>query len=248
MQSLSKLALVNAKLYIREPAAFFFTLIFPAMLLLLFGAIFGNEPDPAFHSTRGFIDMETPALMAIVIASSAFMGIPIAIASLREHRVLRRLRATPMHPLAFISADLLVNFSMTLMGAMLLILAGFMAFDLQFHGAWLLLLVAFTASALTAFSVGYLIATLSPTARIAQTLGMVLFFPNMFLSGAAFPREMFPESIKRISDLMPMTYMVNLLQAIWFGQPWSEYRTTFIILVLTAMGGLFLAVRHFRWE
>ncbi|NOX62691.1 MAG: ABC transporter permease [Chloroflexi bacterium] len=248
MRSLKKLVLVQTKLFMREPMALFFTLAFPGMLLLLFGAIFGNDPDPNFSPEYGFIDLETPALIAIIIASSAFMGIPIAISAMREHKVLRRFRATPLPSFTFITADLLMNYIVTLIGTLLLIIMAFMFFDLRFGGSWPLLWVAFSASALTAFSVGYLIAALSPTARIAQTVGMVLFFPNLFLSGAAFPTDLFPESLKRISDLMPMTYMVSLLQDIWLGQPWSEYGATLLILLATASAGLFLAIRLFQWE
>ena len=48
MRGLTNLMWVQFKLYLREPAAFFFTLAFPALCLLLFGAIYGNQPMPAF--------------------------------------------------------------------------------------------------------------------------------------------------------------------------------------------------------
>ena len=43
MKAFGKLAWTGFKLFLREPAAFFFTLVFPALLLVLFGAIFGTS-------------------------------------------------------------------------------------------------------------------------------------------------------------------------------------------------------------
>ena len=248
MRGIVKLTQTQAKLFLREPAAFFFTLVFPAGLLYLFGLMFGNDPDPEFNPNFGFLDVETPAFMALVIASIAFMGIPTAVAAMREQGVLRRLRATPLPSLSYILADLIVNYGMGLFGAVLLVAVGKVAFELNFSGSWPLLFVAFSAGALAAYATGYLIAALSPTARVAQTLGMVLYFPNLFLSGATFPRDVFPDTIKLLSDLMPMTHMVNLFQAIWFGKPWSEYGVTLTITVGFAIGGVVLAVKLFRWE
>ena len=248
MQGVIKLAQAQAKLFVREPAAFFFTLIFPPTLLYLFGTIFGNTPDPLYNPDFGYLDVETPAYMALVIASVAFMGIPTAVASMREQGILRRFRATPLPSLSYIVADMAVNYGMGVLGAVLLILVGKIGFALHCRGSWFLLFVAFSAGALAAYATGYILAALSPTARVAQTLGMVIYFPNLFLSGATFPRTVFPETIRRVSDFLPMTYMVNLFQAIWFGKSWEEYRITFFATLLIALVGLVLAVKWFRWE
>ena len=248
MRGVIKLTQAQVKLFLREPVAFFFTLVFPAGLLYLFGLIFGNTPDPEFNPEFGFLDVETPAFMAMVIASIAFMGIPTAVAAMREQGVLRRLRATPLPSLSYIIADMTVNYGMGVLGAALLIVMGMMAFGLDFRGSWGLLFLAFSAGALASYATAYVVAALSPTARAAQTAGMVIYFPNLFLSGAAFPRNVFPDTLRLVSDFMPMTHMVNLFQAIWFGKPWAEYRIALIATVAFAIGGIILAVKLFRWE
>ncbi len=248
MRGIFKLTQTQAKLFLREPVAFFFTLVFPAGLLYLFGLVFGNVPDPEFNPEFGFLDVETPAFMALVIASIAFMGIPTAVAAMREQGVLRRLRATPLPSLSYIVADMTVNYGMGLLGAVLLIIVGMAAFGLTVRGSWLLLFVAFSAGALSAYATAYIVAAFSPTARAAQTAGMIIYFPNLFLSGATFPRDVFPDTLRLISDFMPMTHMVNLFQAIWFGKPWSEYGLALMATVAFAIGGIMLAVKCFRWE
>jgi ABC-2 type transport system permease protein len=82
---------------------------------------------------------------------------------------------------------------------------------------------------------------------LAQVIGMVIFYPMLFLSGAGMPIELLPDSIRRISAFMPLTYAVNLLRGMWFGEAWSAHLLDVAVLLamLVVIGGL--AVRLFRW-
>ncbi len=133
MRSFSKLLITEAKLFLREPTAFFFTLAFPLIMLFVFGGIYGNEPNE-FYGGYGAVDASVPAYIAMIIANVALMGIPVRLATLREQGVLRRLRATPVRPKTILVSQITVNFAMTLFGSFLLIIAGGMFYDLQFGG------------------------------------------------------------------------------------------------------------------
>ncbi|NPA89846.1 MAG: ABC transporter permease [Chloroflexi bacterium] len=248
MRGLRELIVVQAKLFVREPVAFFFSLVFPAVLLYLLGSILGDVSFSHGPGETRFLDMEAPGFIALVIASVAFMSIPTAVASMREQGVLRRLRATPLSPYVYILADVTVNYVMGLAGTILLIVVGYAAFGLTCQGSWGMLFVAFTASALAAYATGYIIASLASTARMAQIIGMVVYFPNLFLSGITFPQTFFPPGIQMLSDLMPLTHMVNLFQGIWFGRPWSEYGISLAVTLGIALVGMAVAVTLFRWE
>lgn len=247
MRSLWKLTLVETKLYLREPAAAFFTLAMPLMLLFIFGSIYGNQPTP-FFGGRGSVDVSVPAYIAMIIGTVGLMGIPISVAAYREFRIWRRYRATPLRPGVILGAYIAVSFVMTLLGALLLILTGKLVYNLRFEGNALSVLAAFTLSALSFFAVGFLVASLAPTARIANAVGMVLYFPNLFLSGATLPKEMFPQAVDQISHLMPLRYVVELLQGLWFGEAWSGHLTEVAVLIGMLVVGAILSVRTFRWE
>lgn len=248
MNALGQLVLTGFRLFIREPAAFFFTLVFPVLLLALFGVIFGNEPNPAWGTTFGYIDFEVPALAAIIIGNVALMAIPIATATARENGVLRRYRSTPVRPVTLFAADLTVYLGMSVAGMAILVVAAKLFFGLRFSGSWALVAVCFVFAAMAFIAVGYLIASLSPTVRVAQTVGMVAFFPMMFLSGAAMPRQIMPEKVVAVSDFLPLTHVVTLLQGVWFGRPLSEHAPQVLWLTaLLAIGGL-VSLRFFRWE
>jgi ABC-2 type transport system permease protein len=247
MRGLTQLTVMNFKLYLREPIATFFTLAFPPLLVLLFGAMYGNDPSPLYGG-YGTMDITMPAYTALILGTIGLLGVPITTSGYREQGVLRRFRATPMRPLTYIVADLLTNLIMTLLGMIILIGVGWALYKVRFEGQILSVFVAVVFGGLTMFAVGYLIASLAPGARTAQVIGMVIFYPMMFLSGASIPLEVMPEGVRRIADFLPLTHVVTLLRGLWFGEGWGEHLTETIVLGCVLVVGAGLAARFFRWE
>lgn len=248
MRALSKLVRTNLLLFLREPAALFFTLVFPVLLLVVFGVIFGNEPGQFGPPGIGYMDVQVPALAGLVIGTVGLIGIPIGTATMRELGVFRRYRATPVRPTTIIASDVMVNLGLTLIGLILLVVLGRAMYGLQVGGSWPIVLAGFVFAACAFFALGYLIASLSPTARVAQTVGMGLFFPMMFVSGAAFPRQMMPETVRQVADLLPLTHVVTFLQGLWAGQPLSALGTELVWLAALLVVGTAVSARFFRWE
>ncbi len=247
MRGLSELTKTSIKLYIREPIATFFTLAFPTMLILIFGAMYGNDPSPIFGGL-GSMDVSMPAYSALILGTIGLLSVPITTAGYREQGILRRFRATPMRPLTYIASDLLTNLAMTILGMALLFTVGWLLYRVQFDGNILLLLFAVILSGLAMSSMGYLIASVASGARVAQVIGMVIFYPMMFLSGAGMPIEFLPPSLQRVSDFLPLTYVARLLRGLWFGEPFVDHLFEVAVLagILVVFGGL--AARTFRWE
>ena len=249
MRGATKFFVMQLKLYLREPAAFFFSLAYPTLLLLLFGFIFGNDPDPAFWGENfGTVDASVPAYAGIIIGTVALMGIPIETAASRETGVLRRYRATPMHPAMYLIASVAVYLLIVLIGMVILVITGKLVFGLRIAGSWLNVFAAIMLSALALFSIGYLIASLLPTARSAQAIGMVIFFPMVFLSGAGMPLQLLPEALRKVSDFLPLSYTVRLIQGLWFGDQWSELWVSALVMMGMLVVGTIAAAKMFRWE
>ncbi len=247
MKSLLKMTWMEGKLFLREPVGAFFTLVFPLMMLFLFGSIYGNEPEPMFGN-QGTIDISVPAYTAMIVATTGLMGLVITMASYREKGVLRRLGTTPVHPLVVLGAQVIVLFAMTALGMALLIVAGVLVYDLQFHGNAWSVLGGFVLSTLSFFGLGFVLAGLLPTARTAQVVGMVLLYPMLFLSGAGFPYELLPDQVKKISTFLPLTYVVDLLRGLWVGESWGEHLTSVLVLVGILVVGVLVSVWLFKWE
>ena len=247
MKGFRKLTLVNLKLYLREPIATFFTLAFPPLLVVLFGAMYGNDPSPMFGG-YGSMDVSMSGYTAMILGTVGFLGVPITISGYRESGVLRRFQATPMRPLTYILADIVANLVTTLLGMMGLVIVGWLLYRVQFEGQVMAVILAVVFCGLAMFSIGYLIAGLAPGARTAQVVGMVVFYPMMFLSGASIPLEVMPETIQRIADFLPLTYVVRLLRGLWFGDTWGEHLLETAVLAGVLLVCTALAARFFRWE
>lgn len=249
MRGLWRLTVVQWKLFVREPAAFFFTLVFPTLLLLLMGAIWGNEPDPFYGEGRyGAVDQAVPAYAGLILGTVGLVGIPISTASLRQRKVLKLFRTTPMTPLTYFVADVLVAFAAAIAGGALVIVVGGAVFGLRFAGSVPGAVGAFALSALAFFSIGYVIASLAPTERTAQAIGQAVYFPMLFLSGATFPFEMLPAWLQRISEFLPMTQVVQVMQGAWFGRGVGVLSVEIAALGAMLVVGVVLSALLFRWE
>jgi ABC-2 type transport system permease protein len=247
MRGVWKLTLIEIKLFLREPMAAFFTLVFPLMMLFLFGSIYGNKPT-AFFGGVGYVDTAVPAFTAMIIATSGLLSITIQIASYRERKILRRLKATPLRPHAVLIAQVVMIFLMTALGMVLLIAAGKWVYGLRFSGNPVSVFFAFLLCSLSFFVLGFVLSGLLSTARTTQIVCMVIFYPMIFLSGAAIPLEVLPGTLRNVARALPLTHVVTLLRGLWKGNGWENHLLETIVLSALLVLGLLISARTFRWE
>ncbi len=247
MRGLWKLTWMEMKLFLREPMAAFFTLIFPLMMLFLFGSIYGNKPSQ-FFGGYGSVDVSVPAYTAMIIANSGLISLVAYLAFYREYGILRRMRATPLRPQAILTSQVVVLFSMTTLGMLLLVIAGKFVYGLRFAGHPASVFGAFLLSSLSFFAIGFVLASVIGTARTANIVGMMVYFPMIFLSGATIPREVLPATIREYAQLLPLTHVVTLLRGLWMGDSWSQHLPEAAILVVLLAAGVAVSAKTFRWE
>ncbi len=247
MRGFLQLSITELKLFLREPAAAFFTLAFPLILLFVFGSIFGNSPDTEFYGGKwGPVDVMVQGYIGLIIGTIVFIGIPVTISNYRQFGIIKRLRATPVTAATFISSQVIVNLVMFVLGVILLLVVGKFVYDLRMPesmaGMWAASLLSFFSFA----AVGLVLASIFPTARTAQAVGSAIYFPQMFLSGAAFPREMFPDGMKRATEFLPMTQINILITEMWQEGTWNT--TAVVVLAIIGVVAGAAAVKLFRWE
>lgn len=247
MKSLEKMSWMEAKLFLREPASAFFTLVFPLIYLFMFGMISGNEPNPMFGGQRT-IDAAIPSLTAMIITMSGLMSTTITMATYREKGILRRLRTTPVSPLVVLAAQVIVVFTMTALGMLLLIAAGILVYHVSFTGDPFSLLAGFVLSSLSFFGLGFVLAGVMPTMRTAWVVAMLVLYPMLLLSGTFFPVEILPAAVQKVSTFIPLTYVVNLLRGLWVGETWGAHLLDVGVLVGMLVLGTIISAKTFRWE
>jgi ABC-2 type transport system permease protein len=247
MRALVKYTWMEIKLFLREPIGAFFTLIFPLMMLFLFGTIYGNDPSPYFNG-YGTVDVSVPAYTGMIIGTTGIMGLSITMSAYREKGILRRLRATPLRPQVILAAQVAVIFMMTVVGMVMLVLAGKLFYDLRFDGNPISVGLAFVLSSLSFFSLGFVLASVMPNARTAQVVGMAIFYPMLFLSGAGMPLEMLPDGVRKFSNFLPLTHVVTLLRGLWTGGTLNQHFTEVIVLASLLVVGVLISAKTFKWE
>lgn len=247
MVGIWKLIKIEIKLFLREPVAAFFTLVFPLLMLFLFGTIYGNNPNPLFGGV-GYIDTAVPSFTAMIIATCGLLTLPIEISSNREKKVLRRLRASPVQPLTILIATVAMIFLMCSLGTILLIVAGEGVYHLRLPVNGADLTAAFVLCSLSFFVLGFVLAGILPTARSAQMVSMVIFYPMLFLSGATIPLEVLPATVRDYGQILPLTHVVTLLRGLWVGDGWNGHLHEVLYLSLMLALGLVVSVKTFRWE
>lgn len=246
MRGVSKLTRTEIKLFLREPMTVFFTLAFPLMCILLFGSMFGNQPIEQFDGV-GFVDRMVPGYTAMVIGTTGLMSLATLVATYREKGILRRLRATPLHPQTILAAQVFVHFLMTAAGIVIMVAVGKVVYGFRLEGSLLNILPAFVLSCLSIFGLGFALAGITPTARSTQITSMVVFFLMMFLSGSVIPQPL-PEAVQRYAQILPLTHVVNLLRGLWEGGAWSAHLKEVGILLGLLVLCVIVSAKTFRWE
>ncbi len=146
----------------------------------------------------------------------------------------------------WIASEISVNFVVAIISMALLVVIATWVFAMRFAGNWWAVLAGFTLSAFSFMAFGYLVASLSPTPRVATAVGQMLYLPMFMLSGAAIPLVLMPEGVRTVAQWLPMTHVVTLLQTLWLGGGWDR-QSVWILVGMLVVGGV-LSARLFRWE
>lgn len=236
---------IELKLFVRDPAAAFFTLVLPVLLLVLNGSTSGNERT-ADLGGAGLIDVLIPGYIALVIATMCLTNLPSVLATYRERGVLRRLQATPVRPTTILFAQLVVQALVATLGLAVLVVLGTTVFGLRAPQAPGGVAVAYTMSVLGFAAFGFMLAAVLPTARSTSAIAFALYLPMIFVSGATWPREVLPSWAQRLGDMLPLTYVVEAIKEPWIHGTWSV--TALALLAAMVLGGTILSARMFRWS
>jgi ABC-2 type transport system permease protein len=248
VRRLVKMTWLELKLFAREPLTVVFTMAIPLILLFIMGGVFGNTPrtDEVVWRSAGPMDFYIPAYIALVVASLGLIGLPVHLAAYRERGVLRRFRASSVGLRYVLGSQAAVMFCMAVLGGILLVVAAVAGYDPRPPVSPGLAVPAFVLGTLCFASLGVMLGSILPTARAAQSVGVLLWFIMIFISGAGPPPEVLNGAMNWVARFMPLTHTVRLLQDPWLGFGWNVMET--IIVVGITIGAALISLRFFRWE
>lgn len=242
MKGFAAICKIELRLFMREFFSLFFALVFPVLMLILFGSIYGNTPIYE-DANVGMMDISVPAYSVMVIGVTGLMSLPLTLSGYKEKKIYKRFDATPVGKRSIMLAQVAVNFIMTLIGIVILLVAGRLIYHIQITGSPLLICISMLFSIAAMFSMGFLFTAIGKDLKSATLLCYIFYFVMLFLSGATIPDMLFPDTIKKISALLPMTYAVDFMQGSFAGDSLSQHGTELLVLggvavICTAAGAV----------
>ncbi len=230
-------------LFVRGFFGFFFALVFPLLMLFLFGSIYGNGPIYP-DGNIGWMDVSVPAYAVMVMGVTGLMSLPLTLAACYEKKIYKRYDATPVGKKTILLAQVTINIFATLLGICILVAAGKLFYQIQIKGNIVSIIGAILLGTATMFAMGFLFTAIGRDIKITNLLCYLFYFAMIFLSGATLPATLFPEGVKKVAKILPMTYEVELMQGVFLGGTLLDYLPEVLILgglaVLFALTGAFL--------
>ena len=248
LRGLWKLTWIEIKIFLREPLGAFGTIGFPVLVFFVLGRVAGRGLAPSSFAATGFIRVGLPVLASVLIAVSSVLSLVTIISIYREGGILKRLRATPLRPQTILTAHVIVKLMFTAATLALMVLAGKRYYPVGFHVPFFSFTIALLISTWSILSIGFLIASIVPTARFAQPIGAVILYPMIAVSGLFVPVESLPPALHAMARVVPLTYTVSLLEGIWKGDAWSTHVGDVAALAVVFVVCTALSTKVFRWE
>jgi len=248
LRGLWKLTWIEIKIFLREPLGAFGTIGVPVLVFLGLGRVAGRRLPPPALAASSFIRVGLPVLASVLIAVSALLSLVTIISIYREGGILKRLRATPLRPQTILTAHVMVKLILTAATMALMVLAGRRYYPVDVHAPLFSFAMALLFSTWSILSIGFLIASMVPTARFAQPIGAIILYPMMAFSGLFMPVESLSPGLRAVARVLPLTYAVGLLQGIWKGDSWSAHLGDVAALAVVFVVCTALSAKVFRWE
>jgi ABC-2 type transport system permease protein len=234
----------------RDPQAVFFTIALPVVFLVIFAAVFGNET----LDDRSGLKVSTyyvPGIIALGVMAAAFVSLAIALVQQRERGILKRLRATPLPPGAFIAARAAIAILLTSLIAVVLTLIGRVLYGVtiptdRLPGLLLTLVVGTAAFCCLGFALSGMVRSANATPAVANMITL----PLQMISGIFFPVDLIPDAVLAVAKVFPVYHLAQgLLDGFDPNGPAAGIDPVALAVLLAwgALGAL-VALRTFRWE
>jgi ABC-2 type transport system permease protein len=211
-----RLLVTELRLMTREPLTLTFVFVFPVVTMLIIGGSFGTKPTVAFDWSNPS-QWYVASYLTVVIAATGLIMVPVHLASYRERGVLRRFAAAGFPRWSFALAQMITGLVAIAAGSAILLVVAAPIYGLpptQHVGR---VIVAIGAGSIAFVSIGVLLGSLLPSARSAQAVGLMLFFPSFLLGAGGPPPHVMGSALRTIAGFLPLTQVTDAVRDPWLG-------------------------------
>jgi ABC-2 type transport system permease protein len=232
-------------LFWRNREAAFFSFLFPIILLVLLGSVYGDDEIEGVSGATYLL----AGLIGYGVAATAFASLAITLVVRREAGLLKRVRGTPLSPTTYLAAVISSMVIVIGLQAVAQVLIGRFLLDAAWPASPASLVVVIAIGAAAFAALGLAVTTIVKTAEGSSAVVNAIYLPLAFISGAFFsPRDM-PRFLEVISELLPLTYLLRLIRSTFIeGETLTSSPGALAAVVAWGLFGLVVAGRMFRWE
>jgi ABC-2 type transport system permease protein len=239
----------DQKVFWRNPASVFFTVMLPLIFLFIFATIFGNETieERGVKTTTYYV----PAIVSLAVISATTQSLAINLTEDRERGLLKRIRGTPMPAPVFVAGRVGNSLLISVLMVVLVALIGKLVYDVSIPTETIpAIFVALLAGAFTFSCLGFALTTIIPSEDAAPAVSNATVLPLYFISGIFIPDSEIPSGVLHFADLFPIRHFFEAFFTAWDPNttgPGFEWGDLAIVLGW-GLFGLAIALRYFRWE
>jgi len=214
-------------------------LVLPCLLIALLAWMYHDTGAATF-------DRVGPALLAIFPFVVMFLVTSVTTLRERSSGTLERLLAMPAGKL-----DLLLGYALAFglvagVQASLAVGVSVGLLDLDVVGdVWLLVVVA-VADAVLGTALGLLVSAFAGTEFQAVQFMPLLVVPQILLCGLFVPRDLLPDVLGALSDVLPLSYATDAMLHLTRSRTTGEVWTDLAVVTAFAVGGLALGAATLR--
>ena len=240
--------------FLRSRESVVFTMLFPVMMIVIFGSIFTGEIGGGVRFTQYFVT----GMIATGLLTVGFQSLAIQIPIERDRGVLKRLRGTPMPQWVYFAGKVIMVAVIGLAETVLLLAVAALLFDLEpprTAATWLTFgwVSALGITACTLCGIAF--SSLARTGRGAPAVVTPVALVLQFISGVFFVFTDLPSWMQQVAALFPLKWMCQGLRSVFlpesFGavEPAGSFELGRVALVLGiwCVVGLALCLSTFRW-
>jgi ABC-2 type transport system permease protein len=198
------------RLYRRSHELALFTFLFPVLIFVLLGSVYGSDKIKSEHNIKGSAYL-LAGILGYGLASTAFAGLAIILVLRREGGILKRRRATPLPSPTYLASVIAATVVVYAIEAAVLIVLGKVMFHVHFPKQWLSLVLALLLGTLAFAALGIALAGYIRTGDGSSAVVNAIYLPTSF-PGSFWSPHGYPRFLEVIADILPLTYFIRLMR------------------------------------
>ena len=246
---------LEVKQFMRQRESVVFTLLFPVLLLLIFGSVFKDEIAPGVTFSQYFV----AGMIASGLVNTGFQQLAITIPMERDDGTLKRLRGTPAPASSYFIGKIILVFVSMSIQVILLLIFGVLLYGIALpsdSAHWITFIWVMLLGLISSTLLGIAFSSVPKSGRGASAVVSPIVIILQFFSGVFFVFTQLPSWMQNFAAIFPLKWLTQGMRAVFLPDSFAaqevagswELGKIALFLGIWSVAGFFLALKTFRWE